>query len=152
MTAALHSLTLPLLGASSKSSSSSSSYTFLILIVIAAAFYFFIFRPQQRKNRAARDQQNKFDVGDEVLTAGGIVGHVIDIQDDRVTIETSVGASFVVLKQYVIRRLSSGPEVDDEEFGHDHDEIGSGHDDGNEDGGDDGVYGDDGDHGSSAAR
>lgn len=150
MTAALHALTL--LGASSKSSSSSSSYTFLILIVIAAAFYFFIFRPQQRKNRATREQQNKFAVGDEVLTAGGIVGHVIDIQDERVTVETSVGASFVVLKQYIIRRLSSGPGVDDEELDHDHDEIGAG-DDGHEDGGGDhGVYGDDGDHGSSAAR
>ena len=29
-----------------------------------------------------------------MLTAGGIVGHVIDIDGDRVTLETSVGASF----------------------------------------------------------
>jgi preprotein translocase subunit YajC len=94
---------LPLLGATSKSSSGSSIY--LIFIIIGAGFYFLIYRPQQRKAKALREQSNAFEVGDEVLTAGGIVGHVIDIDGDRVTLETSVGASFVVLKQYVLRKL-----------------------------------------------
>jgi hypothetical protein len=44
-------------------------------------------------------------VGDEVVTAGGIVGRVLDVTDDRVTLETSVGASFVVLRPYVLRKL-----------------------------------------------
>ena len=74
-------------------------------MVIAAGFYFLIYRPQQRKAKAAREQVKAFDVGDEVLTAGGIVGHIIDIDGDRVTLETSVGASFVVLRQYVLRKL-----------------------------------------------
>ena len=39
------------------------------------------------------------------MTAGGIVGRVLDITDDRVTLETSVGASFVVLRPYVLRKL-----------------------------------------------
>ena len=39
------------------------------------------------------------------MTAGGIVGRVLDIEDDRVTLETSVGASFVVLRPYVLRKL-----------------------------------------------
>ncbi len=88
-----------------KSSGSSGSPTLLIFVAIAAAFYFFIYRPQQRKAKAAREQTNKFEVGDEVLTAGGLVGHVIDVDGERITLETSVGASFVVLKQYVLRRL-----------------------------------------------
>jgi preprotein translocase subunit YajC len=94
---------LPLLGATQKTSSSSSIY--LIFIVIGAAFYFLIYRPQQRKAKAAREMSSAYDVGDEVLTAGGIVGHIIDIDGDRVTLETSVGASFVVLKPYVIRKI-----------------------------------------------
>jgi len=68
---------------------------------------------------------NAFDVGDEVLTAGGIVGYIIDIDGDRVTLETSVGASFVVLKQYVIRRLEAvePSEVDeDSEYEQDEDD------------------------------
>jgi preprotein translocase subunit YajC len=112
----------PLLGAAAAKKSSGGSTTILIFVVIAAAFYFLIYRPQQRKSKAAREMTAKFDVGDEVLTAGGIVGHIIDIDGERYTLETSVGASFVVLKQYVIRRLDSPvPPVSDD---HDEDEVG----------------------------
>ncbi len=82
-----------------------SNPIFFLILIAGAGFYFFFYRPQQRKARAARTQGKTFDVGDEVLTAGGIIGRVLDIQDDRVTLETSVGASFTVLKQYVLRTL-----------------------------------------------
>jgi preprotein translocase subunit YajC len=113
MTAA-PALVASLFGASSKSSSSgSSSAIFYLFILIAVGFYFLVLRPQQRKAKALREQQNTFEVGDEVLTAGGIVGSVIDIDGERVTLETSVGASFVVLRQYVLRRIEPpAPESD----------------------------------------
>jgi|ERR1700722_9000944 len=122
MTAAL-ALATPLLAAAAKPKSSGSP-ALLIFVVIAAGFYFLIYRPQQRKAKAARAQVNTFDVGDEVLTAGGIVGHIIDIEDDRVTLETSVGASFVVLRQYVLRKLEEPEPVepDDDEEGEEYDE------------------------------
>jgi preprotein translocase subunit YajC len=120
MTAAL-ALATPLLAAAAKPKSSGSP-VLLIFVVVAAGFYFLIYRPQQRKAKLAREQTKSFDVGDEVLTAGGIVGHIIDIEGDRVTLETSVGASFVVLKQYVLRKLEEPEPVepdegeDDEEY------------------------------------
>ena len=93
-----------------------TSSAWLIFVVIGAGFYFLIYRPQQRKAKAAREQSKDFEVGDEVLTAGGIVGHVIDVDGERVTLETSVGASFVVLKQYVLRKLEEAvPSEDDDE-------------------------------------
>ncbi len=98
-----------LIGAAAKSSSGIPIiYLFLL---IAVGFYFLVYRPQQKKAKAAREQSNAFEIGDEVLTAGGLVGHVLDIDGDRVTLETSVGASFVVLRPYVLRRLE--PHVDD---------------------------------------
>ncbi len=102
-------LVLPTLAAAAAKKSSGSP-ALLIFVIIAAGFYFLIYRPQQRKAKAVREQTKSFDVGDEVLTAGGIVGHIIDIEDDRVTLETSVGASFVVLRQYVLRKLEE-PEA-----------------------------------------
>jgi preprotein translocase subunit YajC len=124
-----------LFAAAAKKTSGGSAY--LILIVIAAGFYFLIYRPQQRKARAQREQGKNFDVGDEVLTAGGIVGHIIDIEDDRITLETSVGASFVVLKPYILRKLeapvSSSEFEDDDEDAEDvdrgeYDEVDGAHD------------------------
>jgi preprotein translocase subunit YajC len=103
MTAASAALA-PLVEATTSKSSSGSS-TILVFVVIGAAFYFLIYRPQQKKQRAARTQSNAYEVGDEVVTAGGIVGRVLDIEDDRVTLETSVGASFVVLRPYILRKL-----------------------------------------------
>jgi preprotein translocase subunit YajC len=149
MTAALAVLVDPLLGATKSSSSGSS--TLLIFVVIGAAFYFFIFRPQQRKTKAARQVMNQFEVGDEVLTAGGLVGTVIDIEDDRVTVETSMGASFVVLKQYVLRKLSSDVDLDhdhgvDEDWDGDDTDEGD-HDHGQDEGGPNGEDEAD-DHGS----
>ena len=112
MTAAL-GLVVPLLGAAAKKSSGSPAL--LIVVVIAAGFYFLIYRPQQRKAKVLREQTKSFDVGDEVLTAGGIVGHIIDIEGDRITLETSVGASFVVLRQYVLRKLEQPEGTDEDE-------------------------------------
>ena len=124
MTAAFAHLAL---GATSKSSGGSSA-TLLIFVVVGAAFYFLFFRPQQRKAKALREQGKTFEVGDEVLTAGGLVGHVLDIDGDRVTLETSVGASFVVLKQYVIRTIvepvPSAEEPDEEAYESDHEALG----------------------------
>jgi preprotein translocase subunit YajC len=123
MTPALGTLVAHLYAATNKTQSNSFS-PLLIFAVIGAAFYFLIYRPQQRKQKAARAEANAFEVGDEVVTAGGIVGRVIDITDDRVTLETSVGASFEVLRPYVLRKLvpvEPPTDVVDGEEGHDHD-------------------------------
>jgi preprotein translocase subunit YajC len=110
---------MPLLAAAAAKKTSGSSSILLVFIVIGAAFYFLIYRPQQRKAKAVRQQGNAFDVGDEVLTAGGIVGYVIDIDGDRITLETSVGASFVVLRQYVLRKIEEPVADDDETYDED---------------------------------
>jgi len=102
-----------------------SSLFLPIIIAIGAAFYFLIYRPQQRKQKAAQSQARTWEVGDEVVTAGGIVGRVLDITDDRVTLETSVGASFTVLRPYVLRKLEPAEPpadvVDEHEGPPDHD-------------------------------
>ena len=129
MTAAL-ALATPLLAAAAKKPSGSP--VFLIVLIAGVGFYFFYYLPKQRKARALREEPKGYDVGDEVLTAGGIVGHIIDIEGDRVTLETSVGASFVVLRQYVLRKLEEpqpDEDVEDEE-GEEYDEEPAALDDG----------------------
>jgi len=86
----LHLALFHLLAASSSSTTKkSSSATFLVfLVVIAAAGYFLLLRPQQQKARKARETMSQVGVGDEVLTAGGIVGRILEMDDDRFTILT----------------------------------------------------------------
>ena len=120
MTHALGAVTLFLAANAPAAKKSSGSPFLLILVVIGAAFYFLIYRPQQKKQRAAQAVGKSFDVGDEGVTAGGIVGRVLDIADDRVILETSVGASFTVLRPYVLRKLEPA-DVPEDVVGQDED-------------------------------
>jgi preprotein translocase subunit YajC len=113
MTGALTAVAWTVAATTAKKSSGISPII-IIYAVIAAGFYFLYYRPRKRKAQAAREQVAAWEVGDEVLTAGGIVGYIIDIDGDRVTLETSVGASFVVLKQYVLRKIEPVVPVDDD--------------------------------------
>jgi preprotein translocase subunit YajC len=59
---------------------------FLILIVAFAFLWFVLIRPQKRRQIEAARMLNTLNVGDEVLTAGGIYGEVTELQDDAVMI------------------------------------------------------------------
>lgn len=61
----------------------------LYFVVIIAVFYFFGIRPQKKRDKQTRDMINAIQVGDDVLTIGGIRGTVARIKDDRFFIESS---------------------------------------------------------------
>ncbi len=84
MTGAISAL---LVASSGKTTSSSGGPTFIIfLVLIALVGYFLLIRPQKQKQRRQREQQQAIGVGEEVLTVGGIVGRVVALDADRVTI------------------------------------------------------------------
>ena len=83
---------------------------------IFAIFWFVIFRPQQKQRRAHEETIRQLKKGDEVVTAGGIVGEVVQIRavkpdatsaEDRVTIKS--GESRLVVERGRIARLTSAP-------------------------------------------
>ncbi len=140
--------------AANSKSSSSSNYSLLILIALFAAAYFLFMRPRSQAMKRQREEQRQFSVGDEVLTAGGIVGRVIDDQGDRITLETSVGASFTVLRQYIVRRIEEPePAVEPDSAAGEEPDSAAGQvppaADGDGDGGEHGESSGDGDDGGS---
>jgi preprotein translocase subunit YajC len=82
----------------------SSSLAMLVLQfgAIILIFYFLLIRPQAqaRKKHAAILAQLK--KGDDITTAGGIVGKVKDVKDDRITIESGT-ATLVVERARIVR-------------------------------------------------
>ena len=90
---------------------------FLPLILIVGVGYFLMIRPQQRKLRAQRELLNQLEVGDEVVTAGGIFGQIIDIDDDEdvVTVEIAPGTKIRMLRGGISRRLTDEDDLDDDE-------------------------------------
>jgi preprotein translocase subunit YajC len=53
------------------------------LLLIFVVFYFLLIRPQQKKMKAHRDMVSGLKRGDRVLTAGGIIGTVVKVEDDN---------------------------------------------------------------------
>ena len=63
--------------------------TFLPMILI---FYFMIIRPQKKQQKKMAEMLASLQVGDKIVTVGGIVGKITKIKDDEVIIETGAGA------------------------------------------------------------
>jgi preprotein translocase subunit YajC len=53
------------------------------LLLIFVVFYFLLIRPQQKKMKQHRDMVSTLKRGDRVLTAGGIIGTVVKVEDDN---------------------------------------------------------------------
>ena len=66
----------------------------LVIVLYVAFFgvvgYFLIFRPNKKRRKQEEELRSSIILGDEVTTIGGIVGRVVNIKDDNITIETSL--------------------------------------------------------------
>ena len=76
------------------------SFFLFQMAIIFAIIYFLMIRPKVRQERRHREQIAQLKKGDEVVTAGGVVGEVIHIRDDRVTIK-SAESRFVVMRDRI---------------------------------------------------
>ena len=61
----------------------------LMLVVMFAALYFLMIRPQKKQEKQVNDMRNNLQVGDEITTIGGVIGKIVSIKDETITIETS---------------------------------------------------------------
>ena len=70
------------------SSGSNSMATTFIMIAMLIGVYALIFIPQKRQQKKDVQMRSSLDIGDEVMTTGGIIGRVVSIKEDTVLIET----------------------------------------------------------------
>lgn len=59
----------------------------IMLIAMFAIMYFFMIRPQNKKQKEIANFRKSLEVGQNVVTAGGIHGKIKDIKDDHVVLE-----------------------------------------------------------------
>jgi preprotein translocase subunit YajC len=61
----------------------------LFFIVLFAVMYFVTIRPQQKRVREQRELVRALQVGDEVVTAGGLIGRVVSLDDMELLLDSS---------------------------------------------------------------
>lgn len=64
--------------------------------------YLLLFRPQQKREKEAQEMRENVRVGDEVCTAGGIVGIVLKVEDDTFVLETGAERNRIRIKKWAI--------------------------------------------------
>ncbi len=82
--------------------------TFLPLILMFVVMYFLMIRPQQKRAKEQKSMMDALAKGDEVITAGGILGKVSSVKDSYVTVEVAVGTDVVVQKNSITTLLPKG--------------------------------------------
>ncbi len=79
----------------------------LPFLLIGVALYFIMIRPQKKRMQQQQSLLRSLEVGDEVLTIGGIFGVIrhIDEEGDELTIEVAPGSTLRIVKSAVARTI-----------------------------------------------
>jgi preprotein translocase subunit YajC len=96
---------LPILAMVGSGQQSGGAISVFVLQIAAfiAIFYFILIRPQRQQAKRHEELLKQVKRGDEIVTSGGIVGEVIHVKDDRITIKT--GEAKVVIERRAIARV-----------------------------------------------
>ncbi len=86
-----------------QTTSQGSFFTLILpLIIMFALLYFIAIRPQKKRDKELKEMQDSLQVGDEVVTGGGIVGMVVSVGEDTVVIETGGAKHKLRIKNWAI--------------------------------------------------
>ena len=76
-------------------------FTVLAIVIL----YFFMSRSQKKQEKEQNDMRNNLQVGDEITTIGGIIGRVVSIKEETVTIETSHDRTKIRILRTAVRTV-----------------------------------------------
>lgn len=85
----------------------------LPLLLLAAVMWFLLIRPQQQRVRRQQALLQSLEVGDEVITAGGMVGRIERLTDDRASVELAPGVVVDFLRGAISQRVVQPTAEDD---------------------------------------
>ena len=75
--------------------------SFLPFILIFVVFYFLIIMPQRKRDQEHKKMLESLKRGDKIITNGGIYGKIVDIKENKMTIEIAKGVEIEILKNAV---------------------------------------------------
>ena len=80
----------------------------IFLGIFVLIFYFLLIRPQNKRRKEHQELMGALSKGDEVVTAGGIVGQITKVEDDFVVLEVGKGVELRFQKSAIGATLPKG--------------------------------------------
>jgi len=90
------------------SPSGSDIMTFLPMIAIVVVFYFLLIRPQQKRAKETKAMLSSLQKGDEIVTAGGVVGKIAKLSDAYADVEIAPNVEITVQRSAISLLLPKG--------------------------------------------
>ncbi len=75
----------------------------IYLVVIFGAMWFLLIRPQRKKQKEEKQMRENLQVGDEIVTIGGIYGRVISLKEDTMVIESISDHSKITIARWAMQ-------------------------------------------------
>ena len=80
-----------------------SAYSSIIMLVlIFVVFYLFLIRPENKRKKKLESMRNNLTLGDEIVTIGGIIGKVVQVTEETITIETGEDRVRIQFKKWAV--------------------------------------------------
>lgn len=75
------------------------------LILLVVVFYFIVIRPSRKQEKEAAAMRDALEVGDEITTIGGIIGEIVSMKEDTITIVTSKAGTKIRFLKSAVRSV-----------------------------------------------
>lgn len=80
------------------------------LLLFLGIFYFILIRPQTKERQRHRQMLSALGKGDRIVTSGGIIGQIVHVTEDELTIKTGENTRVVIDRGHVARKITPEEE------------------------------------------
>jgi preprotein translocase subunit YajC len=80
----------------------------MLPVLLLVVFYFLLIRPQNKRAKEQKEMLSKVAAGDEVATTGGMLGKVVEVGEQFLTLEIASGVNIKLQKFQVAQVLPKG--------------------------------------------
>ena len=88
-------------GAAAAGKNGTATYI-IMMVVLIALMYFMMIRPQKKRQKEEQEMRSSLEIGDEIITIGGIVGRVVTIREEDLIIETGADRNKMRIQRWAV--------------------------------------------------
>lgn len=74
----------------------------ILMVVLMAVMYFMMIRPQKKRQKEEQEMRSSLEIGDEIITIGGIVGKVVTIRENDLDIVTGADRNKMRIQRWAV--------------------------------------------------
>lgn len=83
----------------------------VLWVVVFGVFYFLLIRPQKKKDKELKEMRDSINVGDKVVTIGGLCATVAKVEEERVVLEVGPNRTKMPFEKWAIGTVTEKKEV-----------------------------------------